>query len=160
MRASLILASREFVRYFSTPLAYVFIVIFLSISGAFTFYIGHFFENNEADLTAFFSYLPWLYLFLVPACSMRLWAEERKTGTIIQLMTLPITVFQAVIGKFLAAFGIIFISLFLTFPLWLTVNYLGEPDNGVILSSYIVSLLMASGYLAISSCISQQVNLR
>jgi ABC-2 type transport system permease protein len=145
---------REFAAYFSTPLAYVFIVIFLFAMGSFTFYIGHFYENGVADLTMFFGYHPWLYLFLVPAISMRLWAEERRTGTMELLLTLPIPLWATVAGKYLAAWAFTGVALFLTFPIWLTVNYLGNPDNGVILASYIGSLLMAGGYLAIGACIS------
>ena len=145
---------REFTSYFATPIAYVFIMIFLVLSGVFTFYLGNFFEREQADLTPFFSFHPWLYLFLVPAVSMRLWAEERKSGSIELLMTLPITKLDAVIGKFLAAWVFTGIALLLTFPLWITVNYLGEPDNGVILASYLGSWLMAGGYLAIGCCMS------
>lgn len=145
---------RELRGYFSTPVAYVFIVIFLFLTGIFTFYVGNFYETNQADLEPFFNFHPWLYLFLIPAISMRLWSEERKTGTIELLMTLPITLTEAVIGKFLAAWFFTAIALALTFPIWLTVNYLGNPDNTVIFVSYIGSLLMAGGFLAIGSCIS------
>ena len=145
---------RELRAYFSTPVAYVVIVIFLFLTGIFTFYIGNFFETNQADLSPFFSFHPWLYLFLIPAISMRLWSEERKTGTIELLMTLPVTLWEAVIGKYLAAWCFTAIALALTFPIWITVNYLGDPDNTVIFVSYIGSLLMAGGFLAIGSCIS------
>ncbi len=145
---------REFAAYFATPLAYVFIVIFLFAMGAFTFYIGNFYSNGIADLSVFFGYHPWLYLFLVPAISMRLWAEERRTGTMELLLTLPIPLWATVLGKFLAAWAFTGIALLLTFPIWLTVNYLGAPDNGVILAGYIGSFLMAGGYLAIGSAIS------
>jgi ABC-2 type transport system permease protein len=145
---------RELRAYFSTPVAYVFIVIFLFLTGIFTFYIGGFYESGQADLTPFFSFHPWLYLFLIPAISMRLWSEERKTGTIELLMTLPVSLTEAVIGKFLAAWVFTAIALALTFPIWITVNYLGDPDNTVIFVSYIGSLLMAGGFLAIGSCIS------
>lgn len=145
---------RELRSYFATPVAYVFIVIFLLLSGAFTFYLGNFYERGQADLQPFFNFHPWLYLFLVPAVSMRLWAEERKSGTIELLLTLPVTMWQAVFGKFLAAWTFIAIALVLTFPIWLTVNYLGSPDNGVIAASYLGSLLMAGAFLAIGSCIS------
>ena len=145
---------REFAAYFATPLAYVFIVIFLFAMGAFTFYIGHFYDNGIADLTVFFGYHPWLYLFLVPAIAMRLWAEERRTGTMELLLTLPISIRSAVVGKFLAAWAFTGVALALTFPIWITVNYLGNPDNGVILASYVASFLMAGGYLAIGACIS------
>ena len=145
---------REFAGYFSTPLAYIFIVIFLGLSGALTFYLGRFFERGQADLASFFTFHPWLYLFLIPAVAMRMWAEERKTGTIELLMTLPVSTFQAVLGKYLAAWTFIAAALILTFPMWLTVNYLGNPDNGIILASYIGSLIMAGAFLAIGACIS------
>jgi len=145
---------RELASYFATPVAYVFIVIFLVLMGTFTFYLGGFYERGQADLTGFFNYHPWLYLFLVPAISMRLWAEERKSGSIELLMTLPVTPWQAVLGKYLAAWAFTGIALALTFPIWITVNYLGQPDNGVILAAYIGSLLMAGGFLAIGSCLS------
>ena len=145
---------RELTSYFATPVAYVFIVIFLVLMGTFTFYLGGFYERGQADLRAFFNFHPWLYLFLVPAVSMRLWAEERKSGTVELLMTLPVTPWQAVLGKFLAAWAFTAIALALTFPVWITVNYLGDPDNGVIVAAYIGSLLMAGGFLAIGSCLS------
>jgi ABC-2 type transport system permease protein len=145
---------REFAAYFATPLAYVFIVIFLFAMGAFTFYVGRFYDNGIADLSVFFGYHPWLYLFLVPAIGMRLWADERRTGTIELLLTLPIPIWATVLGKFLAAWAFTAVALFLTFPIWITVNVLGQPDNGVIVASYIGSLLMAGGYLAISAAIS------
>ena len=145
---------REFAGYFSTPVAYVFIVIFLFLMGAFTFYLGAFYERNQADLEPFFRFHPWLYLFLIPAIAMRLWSEERKSGTIELLITLPIPIYQSVIGKFLAAWCFSAVALVLTFPMWITVNYLGSPDNTVILASYIGSMLMAGGFLAIGSCIS------
>jgi ABC-2 type transport system permease protein len=145
---------RELRSYFSTPLAYVFIVIFLMLMGTFTFYLGGFYERGQADLRPFFNYHPWLYLFLVPALAMRLWAEERKSGTIELLLTLPITPWQAVLGKFLAAWVFAGIALLLTFPIWITVNYLGDPDNGVILAGYVGSFLMAGGFLAIGSFVS------
>jgi ABC-2 type transport system permease protein len=140
--------------YFATPVAYVFIVIFLALNGVMTFYVGNFFDRNQADLVAFFSFHPWLYLFLIPALSMRLWAEERRTGTIELSMTLPLTTGQIVIGKFLAAWAFTAIALALTFPIWLTVNYLGDPDNGAILAGYLGSLLMAGGFLAVGSFVS------
>ena len=149
-----VITSREIRSYFATPLAYVFILIFLVLSGVFTFYMGNLFERGQADLIPFFNFHPWLYLFLVPAISMRLWSEERKSGSIELLLTLPITRFQAVVGKFLAAWLFAGLALFLTFPIWLTVNYLGDPDNGVIFSSYLGSWLMAGGFLAIGSCMS------
>jgi ABC-2 type transport system permease protein len=149
-----IIAGRELRGYFATPLAYVFIVIFLALMGVFTFYVGLFYERGQADLGPFFNFHPWLYLFLVPAISMRLWAEERKSGSIELLMTLPVTTPAAVLGKFLAAWAFTAVALALTFPIWITVNYLGDPDNGVILAAYLGSLLMAGGFLAIGSCIS------
>jgi len=145
---------RELAGYFGTPIAYVFLAIFVFLSGIFAFYIGGFFDGGQADLRAFFQFHPWLYLFLIPALAMRLWAEERRAGTIELLFTLPVTMFQAVMGKFLAAWIFTAIALALTFPLWITVNYLGDPDNGVILASYLGSLLMAGAFLAIGSCIS------
>jgi ABC-2 type transport system permease protein len=154
MHATLTVARRELAAYFSAPLAYVFIVIFLALSGGLTFYVGAWLERGRADLQAFFDWHPWLYLFLVPAVGMRLWAEERKTGTIEFLMTLPVTTLDAVLGKFLAAWLFVGIALALTFPMWLTVDYLGQPDHGVILASYIGSWLMAGGMLAISAAVS------
>jgi ABC-2 type transport system permease protein len=145
---------REFTSYFVTPVAYVFIVIFLFMTGIFTFYLGAFYESNQADLEPFFRFHPWLYLFLIPAISMRLWSDERKSGTIELLMTLPVSITDAVVGKFLAAWTFTAVALTLTFPMWITVNYLGNPDNTVILASYIGSLIMAGGFLAIGSCIS------
>jgi ABC-2 type transport system permease protein len=145
---------RELKSYFATPVAYVFIVIFLVLAGAFTFYLGGFYERGQADLQPFFSFHPWLYLFLVPAVAMRLWSEERKSGTIELLLTLPVTMWQAVLGKFLAAWAFIGIALALTFPIWLTVNYLGDPDNGVIVAGYVGSLLMAGAFLAVGACLS------
>ncbi len=145
---------REFMGYFATPLAYIFIVIFLFLSGLTTFYVGQFFEAGEASLKNFFLFHPWLYLFLIPAISMRLWAEEAKSGTIELLLTLPVPLWAVVLGKFLAAWGFALVALALTFPIWITVNYLGDPDNGVILASYIGSALMAGAYLSIGACIS------
>jgi ABC-2 type transport system permease protein len=154
MRNALTIFKREFASYFSTPLALVFIVIFLALAKLFTFFLGGFYERGQADLAPFFNYLPWLYLFLMPALSMRLWAEERKSGTIELLMTLPITPWQAVIGKYLAAWAVAGVALALTFPIWITVNYLCDPDNGAILAAYIGALLVAGGLLAIGTCFS------
>jgi ABC-2 type transport system permease protein len=154
MSNTLAILKREFQAYFATPVAYVFIVIFLFLTGTFTFYLGDFYERNQADLEPFFQFHPWLYLFLIPAISMRLWAEERKTGTVELLMTLPVSLTQVVLGKFLAAWCFTAIALLLTFPIWITVNYLGDPDNTVILAGYIGSLLMAGAFLAIGACIS------
>lgn len=145
---------RELSSYFSTPVAWVFIVIFLVMSGVFTFYMGSFYERGMADLVPFFQFHAWLYLFLVPAISMRLWAEERRSGSIELLLTLPLTIWQAVLGKYLAAWLFIGLALLLTFPTWLTVNYLGNPDNGAIAAAYIGSWLMAGGFLAMGSCMS------
>ena len=154
MRNLFLICRRELVAYFSSPLAYIFIVVFLAMSGGFTFFLGAFLDRGQANLSPFFQFHPWLYLVLVPALGMRLWAEERKTGTIEFLMTLPVSTGQAVVGKFLAAWIFAGIALALTFPLWITVNYLGEPDNGVILGAYLGSWLMAGGFLAISACMS------
>ena len=148
------IAKRELSAYFSTPLAYVFIVIFLALAGATTFYFGAFFARGQADLQAFFSFHPWLYLFLIPAVGMRLWAEERKSGTIELLMTLPVSTTEAVLGKFVAAWIFAGIAIALTFPIWITVNYLGSPDNGVIVAGYVASFLMAGAFLAIGSFMS------
>lgn len=145
---------RELGGYFATPVAYVFLVIFLALAGSLTFFLGNFFERGQADLQAFFAFLPWLYLFLIPAISMRLWSEERRSGTIELFLTLPISIGEAVLGKFLAAWIFAGIALALTFPIWLTVNYLGSPDNGVILAGYFGSFLMAGGYLAIGAFVS------
>ncbi|KAA0693140.1 ABC transporter permease [Halopseudomonas laoshanensis] len=149
-----VIFKRELGSYFSTPLAYIFIVIFLVLSAVFTFYLGGFYESGQADLNAFFNFHPWLYLFLVPAVAMRLWAEERKSGTIELLMTLPVSRSDMVLGKFLAAWVFIGIALLLTFPIIITVNYLGAPDNGAIFTGYLGSWLLAGGYLAIGSCMS------
>lgn len=154
MNNILAIFKRELYGYFATPVAYVFIVIFLFLTGIFTFYLGAFYERGQADLEPFFRFHPWLYLFLIPAVAMRLWSEERKTGTIELLMTLPVSITDAVLGKFLAAWCFSAVALALTFPIWITVNYLGDPDNTVIIAGYIGSLLMAGGFLAIGSCIS------
>jgi len=149
-----VIFKRELAGYFTTPIAYIFMIIFVFLSGIFAFYIGNFFDRGQADLFPFFTFHPWLYLFLIPALAMRLWAEERKGGTIELLLTMPITMPQAVLGKFLAAWAFTAIALTLTFPIWITVNYLGEPDNGIIFASYIGSFLMAGAFLAIGSCVS------
>ena len=145
---------RELASYFATPIAYVVIVIFLIVSNWFTFYYGGFYDAGQADLGAFFYWHPWLYLLLAAALSMRLWAEERKSGSIELLMTLPLETWQAVAGKYLAAWAFTAIAVALTFPIWITVNYLGEPDNGVIFAAYLGSILMAGGFLAIGACMS------
>jgi ABC-2 type transport system permease protein len=145
------ITKRELAGYFSSPVAYVFIVIFLLLMGFFTFMAGGFFERGQATLdNSFFMWHPWIYLFLVPAVGMRLWAEERRVGTLELLLTLPITAWQAIVGKFLASWIFLFLALFLTFPVVITVNYLGSPDNGVIFAGYVGSFLMAGAYLAIS----------
>jgi ABC-2 type transport system permease protein len=154
MKGLLPVFKRELSGYFTTPVALVFIVIFLFLAGVFTFNLGAYFERGQADMVVFFNFHPWLYLFLIPAVSMRLWAEERKSGTIELLLTLPVSLSAAVVGKFLAAWAFAGLALALTFPLWLTTNYLGSPDNGVILAGYLGSLLMAGAFLAIGSCIS------
>ena len=154
MRNSFIVARRELGGYFATPVAAVFIVIFLALQGALTFNLGNFFERNQADLAPFFNFIPWVFLLLVPAITMRLWAEERRLGTIELLLTLPITQGQAVVGKFLAAWAFCAIALALTFPFVITVNYLGAPDNGVIASGYLGALLVAGAFLSVGSALS------
>lgn len=154
MRGLVAVIKRELVSYFITPVAYVFIVIFLAMNGVFTFNIGGFYERGLADLEPFFSFHPWMYLFLIPAISMRLWAEERRVGTVELLLTLPISTWSAALGKYLAAWIFAGIALALTVPVWITVNWLGEPDNGVILASYVGSFLMAGAFLAIGACVS------
>lgn len=154
MSATLSVFRRELASYFATPVAYVFIVIFLILAGALTFYFGGLYERGQADLQTFFVLHPSLYLFLVPAVAMRLWAEERRSGTIELLLTLPMTLSQAVLGKFLAAWAFVSLALAMTFPVWLTVNYLGSPDNGVIFAGYIGSALMAGAFLAVGCCLS------
>ncbi len=154
MKAIIAIFKREMAGYFATPVAYVFIVIFLMLSGIFTFYIGGFFARGQDDLAPFFTWQPWLYLFLVPALGMRLWSEERRSGTVELLLTLPVSTAEAVFGKFLAAWGMLALSLALTFPIWITVNILGHPDNGVIAAGYLGSLLLAGAYLAVSACLS------
>jgi ABC-2 type transport system permease protein len=144
------IVKRELVGYFDSPVAYVFIVIYLLLAGFFTFTFGSFFDRGEASLTAFFMWMPWLLLFLVPALGMRLWSEERRSGTIELLLTFPVTPWQAILGKFLASWIFIAIAMALTFPVWITVNWLGDPDNGVILAGYIGSWLLAGAYLAVS----------
>src|SRR5438132_4027489 len=143
------ITKRELSAYFASPVAYVFIVIFLLLAGFFTFMAGGFFQRNQANLEAFFLWHPWLYLFLVPSVGMRLWSEERRMGTIELLLTMPITAWQAIVGKFLASWAFLALALILTFPLVITVNYLGHPDNGIILSGYLGSWLMAGAYLGI-----------
>ncbi|WP_158886127.1 ABC transporter permease subunit [Rhodanobacter sp. L36] len=145
---------RELRSYFVTPVAYVFLVIFLVLAGILTFYAGDFYERGQADLQPFFEMHPWLYLILVPAITMRMWAEETKGGTLELLLTLPLTLWQAMLGKFLAAWLFIGLALVLTLPIWITVNYLGAPDNGVILAGYLGSWMMAGTFIAIGACLS------
>src|SRR3984957_8592670 len=154
MNAVLSVFKREFASYFATPIAFVFLIIFLFAMGVFTFYVGNFYGAGVADLQSFFNFHPWLYLFLIPALAMRLWAEERRSGTMELLLTLPIPVWATVLGKYLAAWAFAGLALLLTFPIWITVNYLGHPDNGVILASYVGSFLMAGAYLSIGAAIS------
>jgi ABC-2 type transport system permease protein len=145
---------RELKSYFLTPVAYVFILIFLVVASWFGFGFGGLYERGQADLLPFFTFHPWLFLFLVPALSMRLWAEERRSGSIELLMTLPLKPIHAVAGKFLAAWAFTALAILLTFPIWITINYLGDPDNGVILASYLGSILTAGGFLAIGNFVS------
>src|SRR5215510_1260631 len=145
------IVKRELGGYFTSPIAYVFLVIFLLLTGFFTFTVGSFFERGEASLVSFFTWHPWLYLFLVPAVGMRMWSEERRLGTIELLLTMPVTPWQAIVGKFIAAWAVIGLALGLTFPVWITVNYLGNPDNGVIFAGYLGSFLMGGAYLAITA---------
>ncbi len=154
MRGTWVIFKRELGSYFSTPIAAVFLVIFLLLSGTFTFYLGNFFGRGQADLRSFFEFHPWLYLVLIPALAMRLWAEERKSGTVELLFTLPVSLTEVVLAKFLASWCFTALALALTFPMWVTVNVLGDPDNGVIFAAYLGSLLMAGGFLAIGSCMS------
>ncbi|GLQ90051.1 ABC transporter permease subunit [Dyella flagellata] len=154
MNPAIAVMRRELRSYFVTPVAYVFLVIFLVLSGILTFYVGDFYDRNIADLQPFFVMHPWLYLILVPAVSMRLWAEEAKSGTLELLLTLPINLWQAMLGKFLAAWLFVGLALLLTFPIWITVNYLGSPDNGIIIAGYVGSWLMAGAFLAIGACLS------
>ncbi|HYD70600.1 ABC transporter permease subunit [Azospirillum sp.] len=154
MTGTIAIFRRELAGYFATPVAYVFIVGFLLLAGIFTFYVGGLFERGQADLKPFFMFHPWLYVVLMPAVAMRLWAEERRSGTIELLLTLPVGLGGVVLGKFLAAWAFTAVALALTFPAWITVNLLGDPDNGVILAGYVGSLFMAGGYLAISACLS------
>ncbi len=154
MRKILTIADRELAAYFATPVATVFIVIFLVLQGTLTFNLGNFFDRDQADLNPFFTFIPWVFLLLIPAITMRLWAEERRLGTIELLLTLPITQWQAVLGKFIAAWLFCGIALLLTFPFVLTVNFLGNPDNGVIASGYVGSMLIAGAFLAVGSAMS------
>ncbi len=154
MRSVFVIAKRELNGYFATPIAAVFLVVFVVLCGVFTFQVGRLFDRGVADLLPFFSYLPWLFLILIPAVAMRLWAEERKSGTIELLMTLPVSPGEAVAGKWLAGTMFVGVALVLTFPLWITVNILGDPDNGVILANYLGSWVLASVFLAVGGCAS------
>ncbi|MGH8688550.1 MAG: ABC transporter permease [Burkholderiales bacterium] len=145
-----VIAQRELVSYFTSPVAYVFLVIFLLLTGFLTFTAGAFFERGEASLAAFFAWHPWVYLVLVPAVGMRLWAEERRAGTLELLLTLPVSPWQAIVGKFLASWIFLAIALALTFPVIITVNVLGNPDNGAIAAGYLGSLFLAGAYLAVT----------
>jgi ABC-2 type transport system permease protein len=145
---------REFSAYFASPLAAVFIVLFLALSAALAFYVGGLFERGQADLQPFFGFHPWLYLLLVPAVAMRLWAEERKSGTLELLLTLPISTTQAVLGKFLAGWALLSLALALSFPMWITIAWLGDPDHGVVLASYLGSALLAGAMLAVGGALS------
>ena len=139
----------EWCSYFNSPVAYVFIIIFLILSGFFTFSVSHYFEAGQADLQSFFFWHPWLYLILVPAAAMRLWAEERRSGTIELLLTMPVTTTQAILGKFIAAWLFLVLALALTFPMVMTVSYLGQPDPGPILCGYLGSALLAGAFVSV-----------
>ena len=154
MRPIFLVFRREFAAYFATPVAAVFLVVFLALSAGMTFLVSGFFDRGQAELSGFFFWHPWLYLVLMPAIAMRLWAEERRSGTIELLMTLPVEPWKIVVGKWLAAWAFAGLALVLTMPLWITVNLLGSPDNGVILSSYLGSWLMAGAFLALAEAIS------
>lgn len=158
MRESLhtigLIFEREFRAYFATPLGAIFLLVFLGLSAGLTFFVSGFFEREQADLSSFFTWHPWLFMILMPAIGMRLWAEERRSGTIELLMTLPVRTWELVVGKFLAGWAFIGVALLLTTPMWITVNYLGSPDNGVIFASYLGSWLMAGAFLALATCIS------
>ena len=154
MSALVLIFRREFAAYFATPLAAVFLAVFVGVSTGMTFFVSNFFDRSQADLSSFFTWQPWLLLVLMPAVGMRLWAEERRLGTIELLMTLPVQPWKIVLSKWLAAFAFAGLALVFTMPLWITVNWLGSPDNGVILASYLGAWLMAGAFLAIASCIS------
>ena len=151
MKSIWTITKRELAGYFNSPVAYVFLVIFLLMTAAFTFLIGQFMDRNQATLQPFFMWHPWIYLFLVPAVGMRLWSEERRQGTMELLLTLPISLWHCIIGKFLASWIFLTLALLMTFPIWITVNYLGNPDNSVIVASYIGSFFLAGAYLSITS---------
>ncbi|HIL73370.1 MAG TPA: ABC transporter permease [Verrucomicrobia bacterium] len=151
MKSIWTITKRELGGYFNSPVAYVFLVIFLLMTAAFTFLIGQFMDRNQATLQPFFMWHPWIYLFLVPAVGMRLWSEERRQGTMELLLTLPISLWHCIVGKFLASWIFLTLALVMTFPIWITVNYLGDPDNSVIVASYIGSFFLAGAYLSITS---------
>ena len=151
MKSIWTITKRELAGYFNSPVAYVFLVIFLLMTAAFTFLIGQFIDRGQATLQAFFMWHPWLYLFLVPAVGMRLWSEERRLGTMELLLTMPITLWQCIIGKFLASWIFLTLALAMTFPIWITANYLGDPDDNIIVASYIGSFFLAGAYLSITS---------
>ena len=151
MKSIWTITKRELAGYFNSPVAYVFLVIFLLMTAAFTFLIGQFIDRGQANLQAFFMWHPWIYLFLVPAVGMRLWSEERRLGTMELLLTMPITLWQCIIGKFLASWIFLTLALAMTFPIWITVNYLGDPDDSVIVASYIGSFFLSGAYLSITS---------
>ena len=154
MKSLAVVTKRELSGYFTTPVAWIFLIIFVALSGILTFYAGDFFGRGQADLQSFFLFHPWLYVFLISAVSMRMWAEERRSGTIELLMTLPLSTADLVLGKFFAAWIFVGAGLVLTCPIWWTVNYLGSPDNGVILMSYLASFLIAGTFLSVGSCLS------
>ncbi len=145
---------REFLGYFRSPVAYVFLVVFLVASVGLAFFLSGFYKANVASMESYFFWHPWLFLFLVPAAGMRLWSEERRSGTIELLFTLPVTTLEGVMGKFLAAWAFLTLAILLSFPLPLTLAYLGDPDWGVIANSYLGSILMAGAYLAVCSFMS------
>ncbi len=142
---------REFLGYFRSPVAYVFLIVFLMASVGLAFFVGQFFRANQASLESYFTFHPWLFLFLIPAVGMRLWSEEKRTGTVELLFTLPLTTLEAVLGKFLAAWAFLSVAILLSFPMAVTAGYLGDPDWGVIAGSYLGSILMAGSYLGVCS---------
>ena len=151
MKQVLPIFKREFLGYFRSPIAYVFLAVFTLLAAALTVFLGGLFKGNAATLEGFFNLVPWMFIILGPASAMRLWAEERRSGTIELIFTLPVTTTEAVLGKFLAAWAFMSLGVLLTFPLVITVAYLGDPDWGVIVTGYVGSILMAAGYLGISS---------
>lgn len=154
MRGLLAVYRRELTAYFQTPLAYVFLAVFAALAPAFAFHVGRFFDTNRVELAPLFDYLPWLLVILMPALSMRAWAEERDRGTLEFLMALPIPLWASTGGKFLAAWSVAALALVMTFPMWIAVNYLGSPDNPAIASAYLGALLLAGAYLAVGQALS------